>query len=301
LAPDEETQMRPGYYFLHPFTMLAYFMGYALLSLLLLHPIYLLTGIAGITLINYSIDRNRHLRGFLPYYLVTGITVALVNPLFTHRGRHILFYFLNQPVTAESVVYGITMMLSLLNILICFAAYNQEMTSGRFLFLFSRAFQKTGLLLMLSIRFVPLFKRRMEEIRMVQMTRGINPLEGTLRKRIRDGALLLQILITWSLEEALQTADSMKARGYGIRSKRGSYMPYRLRSQDLLTLGLLLVSGGVCLAGWLSGYGTLAIYPILRWHSFTHIQWVIYCCFILFTLTPILIKGKEAQKWKSWN
>ncbi|WCK56604.1 energy-coupling factor transporter transmembrane component T [Aneurinibacillus sp. Ricciae_BoGa-3] len=293
--------MRPGYPFLHPFTILFYFMGYALLSIVLLHPIYLITGILGIILINYSIDRTRFLRGFLPFYLLTGVTIALVNPLFTHRGRHILFYFLNQPITAESVMYGITMMLSLLNILICSAAYNQEMTSGKFLFLFSRAFQKTGLLLMLSIRFVPLFKRRMEEIRTVQMTRDINPLEGRLRKRIKDATVLIQILITWSLEEALQTADSMKARGYGMDNRRGSYMPYRMRSQDFLTLGLLLVSGGVCIGGWLHGYGTLAIYPSLEWHPFTHTQWIIYCSFILFMVTPLLIKGKEAQKWKFWN
>ena len=26
----------------------------------------------------------------------------------------------------------------------------------------------------------------------------------------------MQILLTWSLEEAIETADSMKARGYGM-------------------------------------------------------------------------------------
>lgn len=58
----------------------------------------------------------------------------------------------------------------------------------------------------------------------------------------------LEVLLTWSLEEGLQTADSMKARGYGT-GRRSSYSPYRWRPKDGAALFFLLIAGG--LSVWL--------------------------------------------------
>ncbi|UOF92595.1 energy-coupling factor transporter transmembrane protein EcfT [Fodinisporobacter ferrooxydans] len=286
---------------LHPFSSSLYFFGFILLNMIFMHPIYLASGLIGIVLVNVCVDRGQQLRSFLPYYILTGIAVTLANPLFSHRGRYILFYFMNQPITFESVLYGVTMMLSLLNILVCFVAYNQVVSSGKFLFLFSRAFQKVGLLIMLSVRFVPLVKRRMSQIMMVQKTRGVNPWQGAMRKRIADATRILEILITWSLEEALQTAASMKARGYGIRLIRSSYHPYRFHLIDFFWIGTLVCLISICIAEWFRGYGVLPIYPVFHWAKFDDTQWFLYACFCLYTIFPVLLEGKERIRWQSWK
>ncbi|HJV45166.1 MAG TPA: energy-coupling factor transporter transmembrane component T [Bacillota bacterium] len=291
--------MNKGLNSLHPFTSFFYFIGFMILTMTLLHPIYLITGLIIMIGLNYCIDRGTQLRSYLPFYLFMGITIALVNPLFSHRGRMILFYFMDQPITGEAVVYGLTMMLSLLCVLVSFVAYNQVMTSGKFLFLFSKAFQKMGLLVMMAVRFVPLVKRRMNQIMVVQKTRGVNPFVGPLRKRLKDAVLILQIVVTWSLEEALQTSDSMKARGYGILEKRSSYHSYRFRKMDGVVLFLLIITGSICMTGSFLGYGVLAIYPKLKWDGFHGLQWLFYFSFILFTMVPILIEGRESMKWRS--
>ncbi|UUZ92569.1 energy-coupling factor transporter transmembrane protein EcfT [Paenibacillus sp. P25] len=102
--------------------------------------------------------------------------------------------------------------------------------------MFGSLFPKTALLIVMSMRFVPSLKHRLAEIASVQRMKGVDPGHGDLRKRTTDGMKSLQILLTLSLEEALQTADAMKAKGYGSGS-RGRYEEFVMRSRDWGALG----------------------------------------------------------------
>ena len=50
----------------------------------------------------------------------------------------------------------------------------------------------------------------------------------------------LQVLLICSLEDALQTADSMQARGFGV-TKRTTYIRYRMERRDWYTLNYLII------------------------------------------------------------
>jgi energy-coupling factor transport system permease protein len=237
------------------------------------------------------------LRG-LPFYLLMAGSVAVLNPLFSHRGSHILFYFMDQPVTLEAVLYGIMMMIVLLTIFILFISYNYTITTDKFMYLFAAAAPKTALLTLMTLRFVPLFQRRLRQITLIQRMKGIDVSKGKLRKRLHDGMTLLKVLLTWSLEEALQTADSMKSRGYGVR-KRSVYGIYKLDRQDKITLALLGLSGLVALICWFQGYGIMEIYPRMKPMVFGWGEAVMYFSFCLFVLTPLVLEGKEKWLWRS--
>ena len=47
-------------------------------------------------------------------------------------------------------------------------------------------------------------------------------------------------MLTWALENAITTADSMKARGYG-QHHRTSFAIYRMRTREWLLVGLILL------------------------------------------------------------
>lgn len=291
--------MNPVFRRLHPFTCFTFYLGFILLSMILLHPLFLLTGIMGIIIMINLHGGGSLLKKYFPYYLGMGGIVAIANPLFNHRGSHVLFTFWDQPVTLEAVLYGLIMMLSLLSILLVFISFNMVLTPNRFLFLFANRFNKSALLMMLSVRFVPLLKRRLTQILTIQKTRGIDPMEGPLKKRMTDGMLILQLLVTWSLEEAFQTADSMTARGYGVKAHRGHYVPYRWDQRNQFILLLLILCSGSCLIGWLMGYGTFAVYPRLGTFTFQLWDAFFYFCFLFFILIPIVLEGREKMKWLS--
>ena len=285
--------MTRGLHGFHPFTSWLYFIGLFLLSMLLLHPIYLATMLLGILLLINMQGQTSILRSYIKSYLWIGLFILILNPLLSHRGQHILFYLFDQPITLESIWYGITMMLSLWCILLVFISYNHVITARKFLFLFCRLFPKTALLCLMAVRFVPLLKRRLSEIHSVQKTRGIDPTDGPLWKRARDGMLILQVLLTMSLEEAIQTADSMKARGYGLFAQRSSYVPYRFRRGDYLFLTLMLLAFFYCFTGWILGHGSLIFYPGLEGIALTASEIPYYASLLLYLLLAIFIEGRE--------
>jgi energy-coupling factor transport system permease protein len=61
----------------------------------------------------------------------------------------------------------------------------------------------------------------------------------------------LSILLSWSMEEGLDTADSMKARGYGI-TRRSSFSIYRFTRRDVLSLAFIAMCDVCCAAAYFS-------------------------------------------------
>lgn len=290
--------MNSGFRSMHPSVALLYYAGLLLFAALLFHPLFLVTEIAGLLGLLLLQGQGRKLLRGLPFYLLMAGSVAVINPLFSHRGSHILFYFMDQPITLEAVFYGLMMMTVLLTIFILFISYNYTVTADKFMYLFAGAAPKTALLTLMTIRFVPLFQRRLRQISLIQQIRGIDVSKGKLRKRMRDGMTLLKVLLTWSLEEALQTADSMKARGYGIR-KRSVYGIYRLDRQDKTVLALLSLSGFIPVLGWVQGYGIFEIYPRMKPMAWGSGETVMYAGFCLFAGIPLWLEGKEKWLWRS--
>jgi energy-coupling factor transport system permease protein len=75
----------------------------------------------------------------------------------------------------------------------------------------------------MSLRLIPRMKRRVIAIASAQKTIGNDVFAGGLKVRLKNGIKILSALTTWSLENSIETADSMNARGYGRRA--GAFIP----------------------------------------------------------------------------
>jgi energy-coupling factor transport system permease protein len=292
--------MNSGFRCFHPFPCFFYYMGVLILGMIVTHPIYLLTLLlilTGLVALNREFPA---LIGMLKFFLPISLLYAMINPLFSHRGRHILFYFWDQPVTLESVSYGIYSTVNLLVILILFISFNAVITSSRFLYLFGSLFPKIGLLIIMSMRFVPLSRRRLTEITSVQKMKGIDVGHGSLRSRMTAGMKLLQILLTLCLEDALQTADAMKSKGYGS-GPRSRYEEFHMHARDWGLFGILLGLFAGCMAFRLLGYGTYRIFPSLGAVSLQGWESLSYGCFALFAAVPVILEFREVWVWRSWR
>lgn len=286
--------MSSGFSSLHPALTFTYFMLIIVIAMLFMHPLYLSTILLATILINLFMDSGEALKSNLKFYLIMAIVIMILNPIFSQQGSTILLYFRDRPVTLEAAIYGVLFALLLLNILITFLAYNQVITSDRFLFLFASVAPKTAFNLTVVLRFIPLMKRRLQDITAVQKAMGgIAP--KTTSQRAREAMQTLNILVTWSLEAALQTAVSMRARGYGL-GQRSSAVIYPFEKRDLYWLIFLSLTGGASLAGAFLGYGQFEVYPhlgsfgpVMSWH---------YLAVLLFLSAPIYIEGKECLQWR---
>lgn len=289
-----------GFRSFHPFVCFLYYIGAAALVMLSKHPVFLFVGAIILSGVNISLDRGKAIRQWWKMLLFVSMFFIIINPLINHRGTYILFYLGQNPIMLEAVIQGVIFSLSLLCLMILFASYNLVITANKFLFLFSKWLPQWALLAMLAMRFVPLLKRRLQEIQQVQKGRGLSVAEGPLKLRAKNGVQLVQILLTWSLEEAIQTADSMIARGYGVK-KRSRYTPYQMHSKDWLALGFIVILGSISIFGWYLGDNVLAINPILETVRLIGREWFFLIIFMLYISFPLIIEGREALRWHYWK
>jgi energy-coupling factor transport system permease protein len=292
--------MKSGFRSYHPYPCLFFYTGAMLLGIVMTHPVYILTLLLLLVTLAALNQELRTVTSMLKFYAPVSLLYVLVNPLFSHRGTHLLFYLRDQPVTLESFAYGLYASVNLLVILVLFISFNAVLPPSRFLYVFGSLFPQIGLLVVMSLRFVPLLKRRLEEITPVQKRKGIDVGHGSLLKRMRDGMKLLQILLTRSLEEALQTADAMKAKGYGS-GPRSRYEEFVMRPRDWGLLGLLLGLFAGCIGFRLCGFGVYRMFPTLEAITMQGWELVSYALFTLFAAVPVWLEAKEVWLWRSWK
>ena len=109
---------------------------------------------------------------------------------------------------------------------------------------------------------------------------------------------MLSIVVTWSLEDAIQTADSMKGRGYGL-SGRTAFSLYRLDDRDRGLLLWLAFCGLYVAAGWISGGLAWRYYPTVQGVLTGAFPLSVQAVYLTLCLTPSVLALHEAQVWRS--
>ena len=291
--------MRDSFSEYHPFNNFLYFALVIGFSLALSHP--LAQGIALICACAYviSIDGKKSVLFLLKYCLPMVLLTAFINPAFNHEGTSILLYFSSgNPLTLESILYGFSAGAMLVTLLLWFASFNRVMTSDKFIYLFGKVIPALSLVLSLSLRFVPKFKSQMATVTEAQRSIGRDVSSGSLWSRIKTAILIFSIMITWALENAIETADSMKSRGYGLKG-RTAFSIYRFDERDKYTFvwlcfcGLLLLSSTI-----LNAFG-FRYFPNIRYAALDRTTIPFYCVYFALCITPVVLNIKEDKKWKT--
>ena len=93
------------------------------------------------------------------YFLLVCVIVifsAVINPLFSHKGSTLLFYmFTGNPVTLESIVYGIVAATIIGIVLLWFSTFNQVINAEKLLAAIGKALPHVALLITMIMRFIP--------------------------------------------------------------------------------------------------------------------------------------------------
>src|SRR3712207_4420917 len=93
--------------------------------------------------------------------------------------------------------------------------------------------------------------------------------------KVKSCMRVLSILVTWALEDAVQTADSMKARGYGY-GKRTTFTIFKFTKQDGIMLSFIILVVIICFIGYGVGIGNLRFYPTIAHIKFDKLSILMY-------------------------
>lgn len=287
-----------GFKSYHPIVNMIYFLFVLVFSCAILQPICL--GISLACTVSYALvtGGRKNLKFLCLYALPVMFITAIVNPLFNHRGMTVLAYFSNgNPLTLESIVYGVVMAVMLCSVLCIFSAYNKIMTSDKFISIFGKIIPTFSLILSMVMRFVPVFSNKLTEIRHGQKCIGRDVTDGGVIQRAKNGLRILSVMITVSLEDSVETADSMRSRGYGLEG-RTSYTDFVFDKRDFVALIVILVFGIYVIVGWIFGALEYRYQPTVRIGDITPYSIsVMASCFLLYSI-PLIIEIKEGIRWK---
>ena len=233
----------------HPVINFFYFLMVLGFTMFMNHPVFLVISFLAAT--SYAMWLNGWRKTLKMQFLFTLpglLIVALLNPLFNHYGVTPLLYIESSGnwVTLEALVYGLVLGSVLFIVIEWFSCYNKVMTSDKFIYLFGRIIPALSLILSMAMRFVPHFQAQLRVIRSGQKCAGRDISNGNILKKIKYGLNMLSILVTWALENAIETADSMKSRGYGLHG-RTAFSIYHFNRRDKF-LGVLLAALGAVFA-----------------------------------------------------
>ncbi|MBO4934398.1 MAG: energy-coupling factor transporter transmembrane protein EcfT [Clostridia bacterium] len=280
---------------LHPTALFIYFLTVILLPMFVLDPVILALSLLGATLCLICVRKSGEKSGILLYSLLFfGITV--INPLISHNGDTELFFINNKPVTLEAVIYGAVSAVMIIGILIWFRSFSAVMTGEKLLYLVGSVLPKTSVILCSALRYIPLFKKQHEKIRAAQTAMGLYTADN-ITDKLKGSARVFSILTTWSLENSIDTADSMKARGYGLKH-RTSFTLYKYHASDIIftIITVLLAASAITFAA--VGGLSMQFYPNVALPETTTLIVASYISYGALALLPAVLEITEILKWR---
>lgn len=283
----------------HPIVNLVYFASVIGFSMVFINPICLIISLVCAIIYPIMLIGRKSVWFNLKYMLPVLIISALINPAFNHKGTVIIAYLPSgNPLTLESVIYGLAAAVMIAAVINWFSAFNEVMTSDKLIYLFGRIIPSLSLVLSMALRFVPRFKEHIKEVSAAQAGIYGDLYKKGLIAKTKGGLKILSVMITWSFENAIDTADSMKSRGYGLHG-RTAFSNFCFECRDFAVLAAVVVLAAYVLIGRLSGGIYFRYFPSIKYTVINAYSASIYAAYFLLCGIPIIIEVKEALKWKA--
>lgn len=277
----------------HPLSSLIYFLVVIILTMFSSNPLITVISLAGAILFNFYIKTFNSKKAL--FYLLVFLITALSNPIFSHNGATVLFFLGDNRITLESLLYGANSGLLMVSVIVWCENYSKIMTNDKFLFLFSRRLPKSALIISMTFRFLPIFMRKYRN--MVDAQRTFQKFGKSKKDKIRFYVSVFSLLVSWSFENSVDTADSMRARGYTLKSKT-VLNRFKFTAYDLYLIVLSLTLLLLILFGIYKNAIDFSFYPIISFPKINTLEIISLISFTALSFLPILTELKESLKWK---
>lgn len=245
---------------LHPAVNLVFFVLVLLITMLQLHPAFLL--LSGL----WAVLSLAALGGKSPLgvgsLLILMLLIALGNALLNPAGETVLFTYLNgRTFTLESLAWGGSAAVLFGSVVTWFACFHRVMTGEKLMHLLGRLTPTLALLFCMILRFVPEFSRQLRTLSQTRSSLGLGVEQcATVPQKIHCASAQLAAFLSLALEQAADTANSMRGRGYGLPG-RSSYTTFRMDGFNVALLVVLLALGGLTLTSLALGAGGASYFP----------------------------------------
>ena len=280
---------------LNSFVNILYYAIVMVFTMLFWHPVVLASTFAAALTYNIIIDGREAFRYLFKTILPLYVLILIVNPLVNHRGVTILFYLNGNMITRESLIFGMLSGLMVVNMLMIFYSFNRVMTSDKLLDVFSVFSKSFALIFTMTLRLLPRYREEFKKVNAAQKSIGEGTGDGGFFDRIRHASEIMNSVITFALEDGIDTANSMNARGYGLKGK-SRYRKNRMTLTDRLTALFMILL--LALVSWAAFRGCfyINVFPEIKMALDASFM-PAYMLYFIMAMMPALTEIKEALIW----
>lgn len=286
-----------GFSACHPAINFIFFVLVLAGGMCFVHPWFLAVSLAA-ALGYYLLLRGRRAWRALGRMLPLAVLAALMNPVFVQRGDTVLFTWLAGRVfTLEALLYGLASGGIFLTVLLWIGCFNAVMTEDKLQHLFAPIAPSLALVFCMTLRLVPSFSRKASQIAHARQCVGKGAADGTRREKVANGAQVLSALTGWALEGAVETADSMRARGWGC-GVRTRFSLWHFGRREIALGGVMAVAVAAVIAGVTAGGAKMVYYPAVSmppvggWTALALLGYGLVC------FLPVIVTIWEETAWR---
>jgi energy-coupling factor transport system permease protein len=218
--------------------------------------------------LNFVVAKRRpatRLRPMLRLLSVATLISIVVSVVLSHTGTHVLLVLpaaipvFGGPLTVESALYGAGAGLGIAAGAMVVAPLSLVLESHQLVDALPSPLHRAGTTLAASLNLIPGIGRSVTSVREAQTLRGWRP------RGPRSYAEILVPVTLTALENSIQLAEAMEARGYGS-GPRTRMAPPGFHAIDLLTVVVAAIAGAAFIAGRLSG-------SVVDWYPYPSPLW----------------------------
>ena len=286
----------------HPAVRAVYLVAVPVIAMFCVHPVTaILTLLGGIAAVPVS---GAHLTRRDGFIALIAVLIALTNPLFAPLGQTVLFRCGPIVYSLEALFYGAVLGVTVAAVLLWGRVLTAAMPADGWMTLLGGRLPHLALVLTMTLRFIPLLGRIGRQMLDVRRVQNGDETRLPLKRRVAAAGKILVSLMSRALEQALDTAVSMQARGYALRDANGKPVrrtnaaakAFGAADAARLTVCILLITPIIAAAA--AGGASLTYYPTVVLPAPDALSVAATAALAALVFWPAVSTCKEVLSWR---
>ncbi|MBQ7445632.1 MAG: energy-coupling factor transporter transmembrane protein EcfT [Clostridia bacterium] len=244
----------------HPVTKIIFFAVLFGIAMFSENPVIRLLSLAGaIVALGVSGMPAKKLLKIIAGGIFTVLIMGPVNCIISHEGKTVLFKIFTMKITAEAFWFGLSAGTMIVGTAIWCIFLTDETDTEDLVFSLGRILPGISSVITVTLRYIPEIIKKFRETYTAQKMLGVFK-DKKFFARAAISSKIFMSVTERSIENAMDTAATMRARGYGLRKRVPSGVR-KWRNRDTLTVILCAICAGAFAAGEITGSFGFTFYP----------------------------------------
>lgn len=188
------------------------------------HPVFLATNFISPLIYAIMLESKKAVKLFALVCVPAFMLITTANTAFSHYGITTLAVLESgNRITLEAIASGIVTGVQTSSLILWFFCFSTVVTQEKYLHVFGRLSPKLALFAMLFLRFIPLYSKQF---------RAAYEIHKGAQTRLTAFFSSIGTVFRLAVEKSFDSADSMRARGYGLKG-RTSYSRFYYAKSDI--------------------------------------------------------------------